>query len=79
MLTMKSILIRVDDKIKSELDLIRQEEGFGNQTSTITYLIKYYLLTKGSKLDTSIAMLDKILDKVDTKKLPSIEEQLKSL
>ena len=76
---MKSILIKVDDKIKSELDLIRAEEGLGNQTATITYLIKYYLLTKRSSLDSTIAILDRALENVDEKSIPPIEQQLKSL
>ncbi|MBU2524780.1 hypothetical protein KKG71_06330 [Patescibacteria group bacterium] len=76
---MKSILIKVDDKVKKELDLIREEEGFGNQTSTIVFLIKYYLLTKNNRLDTTISALDKVLNKLDTKKLPSLKEQFKDL
>lgn len=76
---MKSIMLKVDDKIKQELDLIRDEEGLGTQTATITYLIKYYFLTKKSSLDTTIAIFDKVLAKLDTKKIPSIEQQLKNL
>ncbi len=33
---MKSIMLKVDDKIKQELDLIKNEEGLGTQTATIT-------------------------------------------
>ncbi len=76
---MKSIMLKVDDKIKDELDLIRSEEGLGTQTATIIYLIKYYFLTKRSSLDVSIAMLDKALDLIDLSKLPSAEEQLKDI
>lgn len=76
---MKSIMLKVDDKIKDELDLIRSEEGLGTQTATITYLIKYYFLTRKSSLDVSIAMLDKALDLIDLSKLPSAEEQLKDI
>lgn len=76
---MKSIMLKVDDKIKQELDLIRSEEGLGTQTATITYLVKYYFLTKKSSLDTTIAILDKALEKLDTSKIPTIEEQLKDL
>lgn len=76
---MKSILFKVDDKIKDELDLIRAEEGLGTQTATITYLVKYYFLTKKSSLDTTISILDKVLDKLDSKKIPPLEEQLKDL
>lgn len=76
---MKSILLKVDDKIKQELDLIRSEEGLGTQTATITYLVKYYFLTKKSSLDTTMAILDRALDRVDTAKLPPLEEQLKDL
>ncbi|OGJ43082.1 hypothetical protein A3B60_04245 [Candidatus Peregrinibacteria bacterium RIFCSPLOWO2_01_FULL_39_12] len=72
-------MLKVDDKIKQELDLIRSEEGLGTQTATITYLVKYYFLTKKSSLDTTIAILDKALEKLDTSKIPSIEEQLKDL
>lgn len=76
---MKSILLKVEDQIKEELDTIRKEEGLNSQTSTITYLIKYYFLTKKSQLDTILAILDKTLDKIDPKKIPSLEEQLKNL
>lgn len=76
---MKSILLKVDDKIKQELDLIRSQEGLGTQTATITYLVKYYFLTKKSSLDTTMAILDKALDRIDTAKLPPLEEQLKDL
>ena len=74
---MKSIMLKVDDKIKQELDLIKSEEGLGTQTATITYLVKYYFLTKKSSLDTTIAILDRALEKLDTNKIPPIEEQLK--
>lgn len=76
---MKSILLKVDDKIKQELDLIRSEEGLGTQTATITYLVKYYFLTKKSSLDTTMAILDRALEKLDTAKLPTLEDQLKDL
>lgn len=76
---MKSIMLKVEDKIKEELDKIRQEEGLSTQTATVTYLIKYYFLTKKSSLDSTIAMLDKALDKLDVDKLPPLEDQLKSL
>ncbi len=76
---MKSIMLKVDDKIKQELDLIRSEEGLGTQTATITYLVKYYFLTKKSSLDTTIAILDKALEKLDIGKIQSVEEQLKDL
>lgn len=76
---MKSILLKVDDKIKQELDLIRSQEGLGTQTATITYLVKYYFLTKKSSLDTTMAILDRALEKLDTAKLPPLEEQLKDL
>lgn len=72
-------MLKVDDKIKQELDLIRSEEGLGTQTATITYLIKYYFLTKKSSLDTTIALLDKALDTIDLSKLPSAKDQLKDL
>lgn len=76
---MKSIMLKVDDKIKQELDLIRAEEGLGTQTATITYLVKYYFLTKKSSLETSIAILDKALDRLDLSKIPPLEEQLKDI
>lgn len=76
---MKSILFKVNDKIKTELDLIREEEGLGNQTATITYLIKYYFLTKRNTLDTTMAILDRVLEGVDGRSVPSVEEQLKNL
>lgn len=76
---MKTIVLKVDDKIPQELDLILKEEGLGNRTSTITFLIKYYFLTKKNTLDQSIAMMNSLLDRVDTSKLPSAKEQLKDL
>lgn len=76
---MKSILLKVNDKIKDELNLIREEEGLGNQTATVIYLIKYYFLTKKSQLDVNLAVLDKLLDKIELKSLPSVEKQLSEL
>lgn len=75
----KSILLKVPPKIPEELDRIQEEEGLGNRTSTVTFLIKYYFLTKESALDQSIHVLDKLLDKIDVKKLPSPHEQLKDV
>jgi len=76
---MPSIILKVSDKIPKELDLIQEEEGLGNRTSTITFLIKYYFLTKKSSLDISMQMMDKLLGRIDTNKLPSAREQLKNL
>lgn len=76
---MKSILLKVPPKIPEELNRIQEEEGLGNRTSTITFLIKYYLLTKKSALDQSIDVLDKLLDKIDIQRLPSAREQLKDV
>jgi hypothetical protein len=76
---MTSIILKVSDKIPKELDVIQEEEGLGNRTSTITFLIKYYFLTKKSSLDQSIQLMDKLLDRIDTKKLPSAKEQLKDI
>lgn len=73
---MASLLFKVNDKIPKELDLIQEEEGLGNRTATMTFLIKYYFLTKKSSLDQSIQLMDKILDRVDTSKLPSAKDQL---
>lgn len=76
MKTSQTILFKVDEKIPQELDLIQEAEGLGNRTSTFTYLIKYYFLTKKSSLDSSLQLMDKLLDKIDVSKLPSPEEQL---
>jgi len=76
---MKTILLKVDEKIPQELDLIKESEGLGNRTSAFIFLIKYYFLTKKTSLDTSINIFEKLLDKIDTKKLKSLKEQLKDL
>lgn len=68
--------MKVDDKIPAELDLIKAAEGLGNRTSTFTFLIKYYLLTKGRSLDNSVEFFNKILDKFDIDSLPSAKDQL---
>lgn len=73
---MSKILFDVNEKIPQELDLIKENEGLGNRTSTFTFLIKYYFLTKKNSLDNSIQLMDKLLDKIDVDKLPSAEEQL---
>lgn len=75
----KSILLKVPEKIPAELDVIQEEEGLGNRTATVTFLIKYYFLTKKSSLEQSVQILDKLLDRMDTDKLPSASEQLKDL
>lgn len=74
---MTAIVLKVPGKIPRELDMIQEEEGLGNRTSTVTFLIKYYFLTKKNSLDQSIHILDKLLDRMDMSKLPSAREQLK--
>lgn len=76
---MKTMILKVDEKIPEELDLIKESEGLGNRTSTFTFLIKYYFLTKKNSLDSSINLLNQLLDRVDTSKLPSAEDQLKDV
>ncbi|MBI2453898.1 hypothetical protein HYV58_01830 [Candidatus Peregrinibacteria bacterium] len=75
----KSIILKVPAKIPQELDRIQEDEGLGNRTSTVTFLIKYYFLTKKSSLDQSIRLFDKLLDKIDPSKLPSLKEQLRDV
>lgn len=76
---MASLIFKVNEKIPKELDLIQEGEGLGNRTSTLTFLIKYYFLTKKSSLEQSIAMMDSLLNRIDAKKLPSAKEQLKDI
>ncbi len=76
---MTSIILKVSDKIPKELDIIQEEEGLGNRTSTVTFLIKYYFLTKKNSLDQSIQIMDKLLDRIDANKLSSAREQLKDI
>lgn len=76
---MKSIILKVDEKIPQELDLIQAEEGLGNRTATVTFLIKYYFLTKKNSLSNSLQILDKFLGKIDVNALPSTRTQLKDL
>lgn len=76
---MTSIILKVSDKIPKELDVIQEEEGLGNRTSTITFLIKYYFLTKNNSLNQSIQIMDKLLDRIDANKLPSAKEQLSDI
>ncbi|PIQ78013.1 hypothetical protein COV81_05595 [Candidatus Peregrinibacteria bacterium CG11_big_fil_rev_8_21_14_0_20_41_10] len=76
---MSSLIFKVSDKIPKELDIIQEEEGLGNRTSTLTFLIKYYFLTKKSSLDQSIQIMDKLLDKLDPTTIPSAQEQLQDI
>lgn len=76
---MKTIVLKVSDKIPQELSIIKEAEGTGNNTATVIFLIKYYQLTKQNSLANSIAVLNKLLDKIDTKNLPSAEEQLSEI
>lgn len=76
---MTAISLKLNEKIPRELDLIQEEEGLGNRTATITFLVKYYFLTKKNSLDQTIALMDRLLDRVDTSKLASAPEQLKDL
>ncbi|MFA5842181.1 MAG: hypothetical protein WC882_00670 [Candidatus Gracilibacteria bacterium] len=76
---MPSIILKVSEKIPQELDFIQEEEGLGNRTSTITFLIKYYLLTKKNSLDQSIQVLDTLLDRLDVSRFPSAKKQLEDV
>ncbi|MBI5414963.1 hypothetical protein HZA38_05640 [Candidatus Peregrinibacteria bacterium] len=73
---MTSITLKVPAKIPQELDIIQEEEGLGNRTSTVTFLIKYYFLTKSNSLDKSVQVLNTLLDRLDVSKLPSARDQL---
>ena len=76
---MKTIIHKVDDKIAQEFELIKEAEGLGNKTATFSFLVKYYLLTKQNSLDQSVAILDKLLSKVDVDSLPSAKDQLSDI
>ena len=73
---MTSLVFKVDERISKELDLIKEGEGLGNRTSAFTFLIKYYLLTKKRSLGDSVALMDRLLEKIDINSLPSLEDQL---
>lgn len=76
---MPAISLKLNEKIPKELDLIQEEEGLGNRTATIIFLVKYYFQTRKSSLDQTITLMDRLLDNIDTDKLPSAREQLKDL
>ncbi len=76
---MKTLIMKVNEKIPQELDLIKEFEGLGNRTATFNFLIKYYLLTKQNFLDNSIVKLNSLLDKTNLDNLPSAEDQLKDV
>ena len=76
---MASIIFKVSDKIPKELDIIQEEEGLGNRTATITFLIKYYFLTKKGSLDQSMQIMDKLLDRINISKIPSSKNQLEDV
>lgn len=76
---MHTIVLKVPEKIPTELDLIQEEEGLGNRTSTVTFLIKYYFLTKKTSLQNSLDLLGMALSKIDVEKLSSPREQLKDI
>lgn len=76
---MKTIILKVNEKIPKELDLIKEAEGLGSRTSTFIFLIKYYFLTKKRSLDQTIKVFDALLDQIDLDSLPSPEEQLKDV
>lgn len=75
---MASMIFKVNDKIPKEMDLIQDEEGLGNRTSTLLFLIKYYFLTKKSSLEQSIQIMDRLLDRV-ADDLPSPRKQLQDV
>jgi len=76
---MKSILFKVHNKVVDELETIQELEGLNSRTSTITYLIKYYFLTKNLSFEATAQLFEKVLKKVDWDSLPSPEEQIKKL
>jgi metal-responsive CopG/Arc/MetJ family transcriptional regulator len=62
---MSTIVLKVHDKIPQELDLIQDQEGLGNRTSTIIFLIKYYLQNQKTSLVRSTQLMEKLLDRLD--------------
>jgi|GEM_PF-1313511 hypothetical protein len=77
--TMATILFKVNDKIPKELDIIQEEEGLGNRTATITFLIKYYFLTKKTSLSQTLQMMDLLMEHTHFKKSPSPRKQLEDI
>lgn len=47
--------------------------------SSLIFKINDYFLTKRNSLDQSVQLIDKLLDKIDTDKLPSAKAQLKDI
>lgn len=76
---MTTVVLKVSDKIPKELDIIQEEEGLGNRTATVAFLIKYYFLTQRNSLDQSIQMMNMLLDRMDGSALPSARDQLKDV
>lgn len=76
---MSTIVLKVHDKIPQELDLIQDQEGLGNRTSTIIFLIKYYLQNQKTSLVRSTQLMEKLLDRLDISTIPSAREQLKDV
>jgi hypothetical protein len=76
---MKTFIHKVDEKIAQEFDLIKQAEGMGSGTSTFSFLIKYYWLTKDMALNRSIDNLERNLSQLDVSSLPSARDQLSDI
>lgn len=72
----KLIPIKVPSHIIEQFDAIQEEEGFGNRAATFTYLIKFYRNKRQDDLEESLEELDRILSRIDKKKIPSLKKQL---
>ena len=77
--TMKTISLKVDEVIADELDYVKKQEGLGNRTSTVTFLIKYYFLTKKRSFEEKAELMGLLLRHIDWDKVPSLDEQLKDV
>ncbi len=72
----KIMPIKVSPIIVAEFDQIQEEEGFGSRASTFSFLVKSYHQRKYYELEKAADELDKVIDKVDKKKIPSLKKQL---
>ena len=72
----KVLPLKVSQIIIDEFLQIQDEEGLGNRSATLAYLVKEHKLRKKYEFEKAADEFEKVIDKIDKKKIPTLEEQL---
>ncbi len=74
---MSSIInFSINDTLKSKIDFVIKEKGFESRSEFFRFCVMQYI---DNECDEIIDEFKDVLSKIDVKKIPSLDEQLKGV